>query len=58
MRIEDQGTSHTAYVGILKTAVDQAADHQPGASLDPFPGELDPDEIEGGDIFDDLLNIT
>ena len=58
MRIEDEASSHMAYIGLLKTAVDQAADRQPGAALDPFPGDLDPDEIAGSEIFDDLVDLA
>jgi hypothetical protein len=54
MRIEDQAASHMAHIGVLKAAIDLAVDGQPGAALDPFPGELDPDSIDGGDIFADL----
>lgn len=28
----------------------------PGEDVAPFSNPLDPDEIDGGDIYDDLLN--
>ena len=58
LRIEDQATSHMAHIGALKTAIDQAAGNQPGAALDPFRGDLDPDEIGGSEIFDDLVDLA
>lgn len=58
MRIEDQATSHMMHIGVLKAAIDLAVNGQPGAALDPFPGELDADSIHGGDIFADLENLA
>ncbi len=58
LRVEDQGTSHMTYIGILKDAIDLAATNQLGAGLDPFDGQLNADEIDGPDIFDDLVDIA
>jgi hypothetical protein len=58
MRIEDQASSHMAHIGVLKAAIDQAAGNPSGAALDPFRGDLDPDEIGGSEIFDDLVDLA
>ena len=58
IRLEDQGTSHMTHLGTLKDVIDLAADGRPGTGLAPFRGQLDPDEIDGGDIYHDLLDIA
>lgn len=58
IRLEDQGTSHMTHLGTLKDVIDLAADDRPGTGLAPFRGQLDPDEIDGGDIYHDLLDIA
>ena len=58
IRLEDQGASHMTHLGVLKDAIDIAVSGQPGEGLVPFAGDLNADEIDGSDIFDDLLNIA
>ena len=58
IRFEDQATSHMTHLGTLKDVIDLAADGRPGTGLAPFNGQLDPDDINGEDIYDDLLNIA
>ena len=58
IRLEDQAGSHMTHLAILKDAIDLAVEGRPGAGIVPFGDPLDPDEIGGGDIYDDLLNIA
>jgi hypothetical protein len=46
------------YLISLKDAIDLAVDGRPGAGLAPFKGELNADEINGGEIFNELLNAS
>jgi len=56
IRLEDLADSHMTHLISLKGAIDLAVDGRLGADIVPFNGQLDPDEINGGDIFDNLLN--
>ena len=42
----------------LKDAIDLAVDGHPGTGLAPFVDQLNDDEIDGGDIYNDLLNAS
>ena len=56
IRLEDRGDSQRKHLVDLKAAIDLAVDGKLGADIVPFRAPLDPDEIGGGDIHDDLLN--
>ncbi len=57
-RLEDQADSMRKHLVDLKAAIDIAVDGKLGTDIVPFRDPLDPDEIGGGDIYDDLLNAA
>ena len=56
IRLEDRADSHMKHLVSLKDAIDLAVDGHPGTGLAPFVDQLNADEIDGGDIYNDLLN--
>ena len=54
-RLEDHAGSHSTQLLALKDAIDLAVNNRLGTSLAPIYGLLNADEIDGGDILDDLL---
>jgi hypothetical protein len=58
IELENQGGSHMTHLGILKDAIDMAADGHRGASVDPYPDDFDADAIDAPDILGDLVDLA
>ena len=58
IELENQGGSHMTHLGMLKDAIDMAADGHHGASVDPYPDDFDPDAIDAPDILGDLVDLA